>query len=178
MSAFDYFSDRLLCFRMFATAAAMFSVLLIITGVAKIARPHDVERALTGLGLPRIPFAGVLVGLVEVAVGAAAILTGAGLLAQGILYAIFALWILAALRLDVPLASCGCLGRDDTPPSWGHLALNVIAAGVSFGAVSSGPIQLSLGIDGIARIGLVAVGVFLAYVVLTDGARLAGARTK
>ncbi len=163
---------------MFATAAAIFSVLLIITGVAKVARPHDVERALTGLGLPRVPFAGTMIGLGEIAIGASAFVFPAALVLQGAAYLVFAGWIFAALRADVPLASCGCLGKDDTPPSWGHLILNVIGSGISLAAAWSGPVQWSLDLEGIAMVSVVAVGVFLGYVVLTDAARLAGVRTK
>lgn len=163
---------------MFATAAVIFSLVLIITGVAKVASPHDVERALAGLGLPRIPYAGALIGLAEVVIGASALFSSTALLVQGVLYLVFATWVFVALRLDVPLASCGCLGRDDTPPSWGHFALDVMAAGVSLAAVVSGPMPWTPDLEGITKTVVVAVGVFLAYVVLTDGARLAGVRAK
>jgi len=163
---------------MFATAAVIFSLLLIITGVAKIVSPHDVEKALGGLGLPRIPYAGAIIGVVEVTVGTAAFFSSTALLIQGVLYLVFAVWVFVALRLDVPLASCGCLGRDDTPPSWAHLALNLIGAGVTVAAAVDGPGNWTLGLETISVALVVAVGVFLAYVVLTDGARLAGVRAK
>lgn len=163
---------------MFATAAVIFSLLLIITGVAKIVSPHDVERALAGLGLPRIPFAGAIIGVVEVTVGTAAFFSSMALLIQSVLYIAFAIWVFVALRLDVPLASCGCLGRDDTPPSWAHFALNLIGAGVTVAAAGDGPGSWTWGPEGMAGVVVVAVGVFLAYVVLTDGARLAGVRAK
>ena len=163
---------------MFATAAAIFSVLLIITGAAKVARPHDVERALTSLGLPRIPFAGTVIGLGEIGIGVTAFVFPAALVLQGVAYLVFALWILAALRADVPIASCGCLGKDDTPPSWGHFALNVMGSLLSLAAGLSAPVQWSFGLEGIAMVSVVAVGVFLGFVVLTDAARLAGVRSK
>lgn len=163
---------------MFATSAAVFSLILVLTGVAKIARPHDVTRALTDLGLPRIPYAGVIIGIAEVAVGILALFSPVGLAIQAGLFAVFALWILAALRLEVPLASCGCLGRDDTPPSWGHFNLNVLAVGVSVPAAWSGPVTWTSGMEATTTIVVLAVGVFLAYVVLTDGARLSGVRAR
>ena len=163
---------------MFATAAVIFSLLLIITGVAKIVSPHDVERALADLGLPRIPYAGVIIGVVEVTVGTAALFSSMALLIQVVLYLAFAVWVFVALRLEVPLDSCGCLGRDDTPPSWAHFALNLIGAGVTVAAAVDGPGNWTWGHEGIAAVVVVAVGVFLAYVVLTDGARLAGVRAK
>ena len=163
---------------MFATSAAIFSVLLIITGVAKLASPHDVERALVSLGLPRIPYAGGIIGVVEILVGVVALFSAPALLAQGLLYVAFAVWIVVALRREVPLASCGCLGRDDTPPTWGHLVMNLLAAGMSLGAAATRPLVFPGGLEGFAMVVVIAVGVFLAYVVLTDGARLAGVRAR
>jgi hypothetical protein len=163
---------------MFATSAAIFSVLLIITGIAKLASPHDVERALVSLGLPRIRYAGGIIGAVEVLIGIAAFFSTRALLAQGLLYLAFAVWILLALRRDVPLASCGCLGKDDTPPTWGHLVMNVLGAAMSLGAAFTAPLAFPGGLEGIAMVVVIAVGVFLAYVVLTDGARLAGVRAR
>lgn len=171
-------SDRLLCVRMFATAAVIFSLLLIVTGAAKVVSPHDVERALVGLGLPRIPNAGAVIGLTEIVVGVAAFFSAVALMVQGLAYLVFTIWVFLAMRMDVPLASCGCLGRDDTPPSWGHFALNLMAAAVSAAAAGSGPVAWTFDLEGVTRVVVVAVGLFLAYVVLTDGARLAGVRAR
>lgn len=161
---------------MFATSAAIFSLLLLVTGVAKIGRPRDVARAIGEAGLAVPWWSGIGIGMIEVAVGIAALFHPGGLLAQGIMYVVFAGWVAAALRLDVPLATCGCLGKDDTPPSAGHLGLNLLAAVVSLAAAGSGPIDLIPGLGGVAQIFSVVVGVFLSYIVLTDGARLGGAR--
>jgi hypothetical protein len=133
---------------------------------------------LVSLGLPRVPYAGGIIGVIEILVGIAAFFSAPALLAQGLLYLAFVGWILVALRRDVPLASCGCLGKDDTPPTWGHLVLNVLAAGMSLGAAATAPLDFPGGLEGIAMIVVIAVGVFLAYVVLTDGARLAGVRAR
>jgi hypothetical protein len=92
------------------------------------------------------------------------------------MYAGFAGWIHLALRRDVPLASCGCLGKDDTPPTWAHLVMNLIASGVSVAAATEGPLMILDGIGAVAQVAVIAVGVFLAYIVLTDGARLVGVR--
>lgn len=162
---------------MFATSAMIFSLLLLVTGVAKIGRPGDVARAIGEMGLPAPSWSGIVIGVVEVAVGIAAFFHSGGLLAQGLLYVVFAAWVAAALRLDAPLASCGCLGKDDTPPSAGHLTLNILAASLSLAAVGSGPIEFISGIGSVAQIFLVVVGLFVSYIVLTDGARLSGART-
>jgi hypothetical protein len=162
---------------MLAPSAAIFSLLLILTGAAKMARPHDVEKALTALGAPGLAFAGVLIGVVEVSVGISALFLPGVMVVQGAMYLAFAGWVALALRADVPIASCGCLGRDDTPPTVAHIVLDVIAAGLSLGAGLLGdPIDLEPGLGGIAVIAVIGVGVFLAYVILTDGARLVGVR--
>jgi hypothetical protein len=163
---------------MLAPSAAIFSLLLIITGAAKVARPQEVERALTTLGFPRIPGAGTLIGLLEIAVGAAALVFPGALTLQAALYLAFAVWIALALRASVPMATCGCLGREDTPPTMTHLVLDVVAAAISLGAAMSAPLQLTADLAGLATVTVIAVGVFLCYVILTDGARLSGARAR
>jgi hypothetical protein len=160
----------------FANSAAIFSLLLLVTGAVKVGRPRDVARAIGEMGLPIAWWSGIGIGVVEIAVGVAALLHPNGLLAQGATYAIFAGWVAAALRRDAPLASCGCLGREDTPPSAGHLALNIVAVVVSFAAVTSGPVVLIPGLGGVAQVAVVVVGLFISYIVLTDGARLTGVR--
>lgn len=163
---------------MLAPTAAVFSLLLIVTGSAKVNRPSDVEKALTSLGLPRIRGVGVLLGLVEVIAGITALFFLRMLVVQGLLYAGFAIWVLVALRSGAPLTSCGCLGRDDTPPTVAHLTLNVLGALVSFGAAAGDPLDLTLGTGGFATGAAILVGVFLAYVILTDAAALSGVRRR
>jgi hypothetical protein len=97
---------------------------------------------------------------------------------QGVVYVAFSIWIVVALRSDAPLASCGCLGKPDTPPTVAHLVMNLLAAVFSFGAAVTGPIELGGGVEGAAALTVVAVGVYLAYIILTDGARLVGVRAR
>ena len=174
---FEGHGERLPCGRMLATAAAIFSVLLIVTGAAKIVRPHDLTKALVDLGLPRVPAAGLMVGIVEVAIGLGALLFSPALIAQGVLYAAFAVWVLVALRGDVPIASCGCLGRDDTPPTIAHIVLNVLGAVLSFGAVSGDGLVIESALEGIAQVVVIGVGVFLSYLVLNQAVRLVAVRS-
>jgi hypothetical protein len=164
---------------MLSTSAAIFSLLLVVTGVAKVSRPHDVEKALTSLGLPRVPHAGSILGALEVVVGVGALFAPVLLLVQGLLYLGFAIWVGLALRADVPIASCGCLGRADTPPSLAHIVLNVIAVVVSVLAGIEGTgVSVELGLGGVAQMTVIGVGVYLSYVVLTDAAALVGARRR
>lgn len=163
---------------MLAPAAAVFSLLLIVTGLAKLVRPHDVERALSQLGLPRIGGIGYVIGGAEVLVGTAALFFPPVLAVQAALYLGFAVWVLWALRSEVPIASCGCLGREDTPPTAAHVVLNVIAFLVSSLAVFGAPLDLSGGFGAVATGFAVLVGVYLSYVLLTDAAMLAGVRNR
>lgn len=171
----------LLSSSMLATAAAVYSSLLIVTGFAKLRRPGETSRALALFGLPSGLWVGWSLGGVEVTVGLAALALAAqwAYLAQGLLYLGFAIWVLVAIRSDIPLSSCGCLGRDDTPPYWGHLALDLGGAGVALLAVATGSIgvpEISLSLVGVTHAALIGIGVFLGWLVLDAGARLYGAR--
>lgn len=168
--------EQLPCRSMLAIAAAVFSVLLILTGAVKIVRPHDVQRALVTLGMPRMPGIGIAIGVVELAIGIGALLIPFFLVAQATLYSLFAVWVAVALRSSVPIASCGCLGRADTPPTAAHIVLNVVAAVISVGAIFGDPLASESGLAAVASIVVIATGLFLSYIILTDAAHLEGVR--
>lgn len=163
---------------MLATAAAIFSALLFVTGIAKVARPGDVQRALVTLGLPRVLGIGRLLGLAEIAVGAGALMLPELLWLQTGMYAMFGVWVAAALRTNTPMASCGCLGRPDTPPTAFHLVLNLVAVVVSVGAALGIPLQIGSGFTAVAQVTVIGSGVFLSYVILNDLSRVAGVRSR
>lgn len=167
---------------MLGTPAAVFSLLLVVTGLAKLRRPEETGRALAAFGLPSQRLTGSVVGFVETTLGTAALLIGGATLfmAQGLLYLGFVIWVMAALRHDVPLASCGCLGRPDTPPYWGHVVLDLLAMGVSIGAAlqTAGPLPITTSLETLAHIVVVTVGALLAWAVIDHGARAHGASTR
>jgi len=107
--------------------------LLLLGGALKAAQPADTARTLDALGV-RVskPFvrAG---GLVEVGIAAGALVTGAWPFAALVAasYLVFLAFVVAALRSETPLSSCGCFGRADTPPTLVHVAVNAAAAGVA-----------------------------------------------
>lgn len=156
--------------------ASIFSLLLIITGAAKLRRPDETARSLREIGIPFArPLTLVLAGA-EILVGATALATGhqVALLAQALMYSVFLAWVLIALRLDVPMATCGCLGRDDTPPYWGHVLLNSFAvAGSGATALLMASVSLE-GLAGLADVAIVLVGAGLAWALLDQGARAHG----
>jgi hypothetical protein len=156
--------------------ASIFSVLLIATGVAKLHRPDETARALRQVGLPLARPLTLFLGGCEVLVGGAALVSGkpVALMIQAAMYALFLAWVVAALKLDVPLSSCGCIGRDDTPPYWGHVALN--SAGI-VGSLTVALLAPSLSLEGgalLANLGLVVVGAGIAWALLNQGARAHG----
>lgn len=156
-------------------AAAIFSVLLILTGGAKLRRPRETARALSATSVP-FPLATTytLAGA-EVAIGTASIVTGStsALVAQTVLYGVFLGWVVVALVRNIPIASCGCLGRDDTPPHAGHAILNVIGVTSSILGASMGPSFYGGSLELAGATLVVVVGAWLGWSVLGEGARVA-----
>jgi hypothetical protein len=144
----------------------------VVTGAAKLRSPGGVATALAALRLPASRGLARALGAVEVAVGAAALVQPRPLApAVALLYLLFAAFIVRALTSGLPLASCGCLGERETPPSAVHAALDLLAAGAAvLVAVSSVPATDEflggLPWNGVPLAMLVAVCVLLAYATL------------
>jgi uncharacterized membrane protein YphA (DoxX/SURF4 family) len=166
--------------RMPPPAAAIFSLLLILTGIAKLRRPSDTARALRSMNIPVPRLTTTLVASVEVSVGTGALVLGSSLFLgmQGGLYAVFLAWVAAALVKGVPIASCGCLGREDTPPYWGHLILNGIGVAASAAAAISGQLSVTGLAETAALVLIVGVGTALGWTILDEGARISGLVTR
>lgn len=118
-----------------ATAPYLASgLLLLAAGVAKTREPLSLVRALRGAGLRvRAPLLARWVrslAAVEAMLGAAAVLhpTRPLAVAVALSYAGFTAFVLRALRSGSPLASCGCFGKTDTPPTPGHAAVTAALA--------------------------------------------------
>ncbi len=132
------------------------------------------------MGLPGAAWFVRLLGLFEMAVGAGAVIVEARWLAGAVSlsYAAFASFVAVALVRKLPLSSCGCFGRPDTPVSVVHLVLNVMAAMVAgavvFGSAWSVPsIVLSQPLGGAPFVLLTGTSAFLVYLNFTLRARLA-----
>ncbi len=108
-----------------------FVVLLMLAGVYKLQDPAPTAGALRGAGLPGSVVIVRGLALLEIGAGAAWLVFGGvwSALAVGALYLGFAGFVLVALWRDLPIASCGCLGSTDTPPSWIHVIANSSGAG-------------------------------------------------
>lgn len=161
-------------------AAAIFSLLLILTGIAKLRRPNDTARALRSMDIPSPRLTTALVASGEVVVGTGALVLSSSLFlaVQAGLYALFLAWVGAALVKDVPIASCGCLGREDTPPYWGHVILNGIAVAASAAAAISGQVTVDSFPEMAALLLIVGIGTTLGWTILDEGARISGLVTR
>jgi hypothetical protein len=143
------------------------ALLLVVAGVAKALDPLSLVRALRSAGLAvRAPLLMRLVRVAavgEAAIGAVAIVSPSrtAALAVAASYAGFTLFVLQALRTGSPLASCGCFGKADTPPSRLHALVTGALAVVSVVAAGRPGVSLGLGL-------LVVTGVlaYLTYLVL------------
>jgi hypothetical protein len=126
--------------------------LLVVAGTAKAARPDDTARALVAL-LPSPPSLRMLrdvvrVGaLAEAALGVVALAfprpATAALVAVS--YCCFLGVVAYARRHGGPLATCGCFGRPDTPPTALHLVIDLVLAAAAAAVVAAGaPVQGTL----------------------------------
>lgn len=149
--------------------------LVALAGAQKLVDPAATVGALRALRLPSSPLLVRTGSVAEVALGAAAIAVGGWvvwLLVAGS-YIAFGLFVLAALRRGTMIGSCGCFGREDTPPHVSHVALNALFALVAVAA--SGSIDGAM-IDhlvdrpgrGAIVVGVATVGLYLSYAVFVE----------
>ena len=164
--------------------------LLCVAGVAKALRPDDTALAMASLvpGRPplRVVRSVVRVGaLAEAALGAAAILfprpVTAALVALS--YLAFTAVVAYSRWHGGALATCGCFGRPDTPPTALHLVLDltlaVAAAVVALGAPPQNTLGLQLAHQpwaGFPLLFVSAVGLWLTALALSALAALTAAR--
>lgn len=104
--------------------------LLVVAGLPKVVDPLPLVRALRGAGLPVHRQLVRVFAVVEVALGAWALLApgryAAALVAAA--YLVFTAFVARVLTRGGVLGSCGCFGKPDTPATRTHLALTALAA--------------------------------------------------
>ncbi len=110
-----------------------------------------------------------LLGVAEIALAAAAVALGLPVLWAGVAlaYASFTVFIIWALNGNQDVATCGCFGHEDTPPTPGHAAFNAAAAAVAALAVFD-PVKLA-DFDGSALEALLAFVLVIAGIALSIG---------
>jgi len=157
---------------MVAQAAATIALgLLGASGVAKLVDPEPTTGAMRAARLPASNLLSRFLATVEIAVAAVALSVGGStVLGAAILYAGFAVFTFGAITRRVPLQSCGCFGREDTPPTSLHIAFNLVAGLALFSLPILGhdPVDwtlpaVELGLYG----GFTLAGVVASYLLLT-----------
>ncbi len=117
------------------------ALILVLSGALKVVSPDSAADALTMVLSPlgvRVPDFGVrALGAAEMGLGVVGLVVGGSLVALGIAgsYLGFAAVAEILRRQTDAVSSCGCFGRNDTPPSVIHTAVNLVAAAIGFAAV-------------------------------------------
>jgi Methylamine utilisation protein MauE len=150
------------------------TLLLATAGLAKLVRPDDTVGALRAMGI-RVPLVAFRAGgVLEAAVALGAALTGAPALAAvvAVSYLAFAGFVAVALARRLPIASCGCFGRIDTPPTVLHIVIDIGAAvcGIAVALRDGGgvvPVLRDQPLGGIPFLVVVAAGTYAAVTALT-----------
>lgn len=108
--------------------AAIALGLLGASGVVKLIDPDPTTGAMGAAGLPSSSLLSRLLGTAELVAAIVGFLFGGiGLVPASVLYLGFTLFTVLALRGRFALQSCGCFGREDTPPTGFHVAFNTLA---------------------------------------------------
>ena len=151
-----------------------FALLLTTAGVLKLRDPRPTSGALRAAGLPEQPGFVRIMGLVEVGIGAGGIAEGGRIAAGalGLAYLAFAAFVVVAIARGLPLTSCGCFGKEDTPPSATHIVITALAAGTGAAVAVEpiGPLGEALATQpwgGVPLLLGALVSAYLAYVILT-----------
>ena len=97
--------------------------------------------------------------------------------AVALVYAGFAGFVGLAMSRRLPIASCGCFGKADTPPTWIHLVINLaaIAGAIAYATAGGNSLPSVLGqqpLAGIAYVGFLGIGVYCLYLLLSELPRL------
>lgn len=149
--------------------------LLALAGAQKVLDPTMTVGALRALGLPSSPLLVRSGSVVELGLGVAAVAIGGAALWWGVAlsYVLLAVFVVAALRRGTMIGSCGCFGREETPPHPTHVALNLGLAGLAAATAVTAPGALLEVIadqpaQGAAVVSLAAVSLFLLYAAYVD----------
>jgi hypothetical protein len=169
--------------------------LLVVAGVAKAARPDDTARAVvqllaaggtsaTGSGPAATAGRGRLLRLdtvrtgirlgasAEALLGLVALVLPRAPIAAAVAasYLVFSGVVLAAMVKGGVLATCGCFGTPDTPPTAVHLVVNLLLAGAAASVAVAAPatgtvVHVLRGQpwQGVPLVGISALGAWLAY---------------
>jgi hypothetical protein len=149
----------------------------VVGGALKLVDPSGTVGAMRALGLPSgTDRVRVLAGI-EVILGMLAWSVSSRVLAAlvALSYAAFLAVTVVALVRKLPIDSCGCLGKLETPPSWRHLVVLGLGFLGALGVTTDPRPALFERIDdgaaGVALAVLVVVGMLVAIGVMRIGRR-------
>ncbi len=113
--------------------ALVTAALLVMAGAQKLLDPTMTVGALRSMRLPGSPLLVRLGSALELGLGAAAITLGGSGLWWGVAlsYVLFSAFVATALRKGTMIGSCGCFGREETPPHPSHVVVNLGLAGLA-----------------------------------------------
>jgi hypothetical protein len=155
--------------------ALVAAALLVLAGAQKVLDPASAVGALRALRLPAAPSLVRAGSALEMALGALAVTVGGPLLWAAVAgsYLAFSAFVLAAMRAGTMVGSCGCFGREDTPPDVVHIVANLALAAVAVVAAAAldGPALEGLAdepVRSIVLVGLASVAVYLLHAVYVE----------
>jgi hypothetical protein len=150
------------------------ALLLAGAGAAKAVDPAATVGALRGFGLTVAPTVVRIGGGVEVLVAIVAAISGNPIAASAVAvsYLAFTAFVLAARVRHLPIGSCGCFGKIDTPPSTVHVVVDLAAAAVAIGVATGdgsglGTVLAAQPLAAVPFVLLVIVGAYAAFTALT-----------
>jgi hypothetical protein len=157
---------------------AIACVLLAGAGALKAWHPGDTANALRTVGVELSYTSSRVVvrafGAVETALALFALLSGnpAACALVAASYLLFTGFVVLARRRGTAIASCGCFGKVDTPPSIVHVVLDLLFAGVAAAAAFTGGVALpdvlrDQPLAGVPFVLLLAVGAYLVFLAFT-----------
>jgi hypothetical protein len=154
------------------------ALVLVAAGVPKLVRPLTTVGALRSVGIPASAALVRCLAAGEVAVGAGAVARGGRVMAVLVAasYAVFAAFLVVALRRGGAVSSCGCLGRADTPPTRTHLVVAALLGLLAAVAVVDPPggvvAAVRAGADGVLTLAFAMLAGWLVWLTLAELPRL------
>ncbi|MGZ4636752.1 MauE/DoxX family redox-associated membrane protein [Oryzihumus sp.] len=165
--------------------------LLVAAGLPKLRDPLPLVRALRSVGLPVGRTIGTasattrVIAAAEVVLGVAAV-AWPGTITAGLVslaYLAFTGFVALALAKGGVLASCGCFGKPDTPPTRSHLIVTALLAAAAAATAVEPPARLLTAQPGqLVTAGYAVLVAFLSWLVIavlptTTPAAVRGPRT-
>ena len=113
-------------------------MLLVVGGALKVVDPSGSVGALRAMGIPVDDARVRVLAGAEIVVGALALAVTSRAVAVcvALSYVGFAIFTVVALVRELPIDSCGCLGRLETPPGGRHLVVIGVALAGALGELA------------------------------------------